>query len=389
MGWSCKPASAKRLAVAVFLCIFCLSFISGCARNRDAGNQMPAGALPESDPTPGSTPPEAPGDEALECDWLLKVDQTIPVAEDGLTVNYTLVLIAQKTGGTDVYGTYEGAAYIESTLDASSLSNDFLDVTGGFDIRVYANNLRFEIVPYDRETYARYEIGEDGVPDVPLVDYESMALLSPEMTGRGLVDPHVTGENVDAGYTGSSGGTVPVPVKIAVKAGKVHVTIPFLNMDRTFEGLLLGDPAGSGEDYRQAMERIDGLIAESREEPDSDDGGLGGMLGGMLGTVGSGLELPASFPADDFPLAPDANILNVFESEDQKNVRIIYATAMDYEDILDFYAPVIEMTETQVDIDAGRMYMGSSDKYASITLMVMETKDKSDSNMVTLEVRKK
>ena len=112
----------------------------------------------------------------------MKVDQTIPITKNELTVNYTLVLIAQKNGGKDVYGTYEGAAFIGSTLDASNLSNSFLQVTGDFDIRVFANNLSFELVPYDKEGYSRYGIGVDGVPDVLLVEYEYMALFSPEMT---------------------------------------------------------------------------------------------------------------------------------------------------------------------------------------------------------------
>lgn len=373
----------KRFAVAIFFCVslVCLSLISGCFLN--ARLMAPDNALPEN-----------PSDEALECDWLLKVDQTIPITEDELTVNYTLVLIAQKTGGKDVYGTYEGAAFIGSTLDASNLSNSFLEVAGGFDINVFANNLSFEVVPYDKEGYSRYEIGEDGVPDVPLVDYEAMALLSPEMTGTGLVNPSVTGENVSAGYTGSSGGTAPVVMKIAVKSGKAEVVVPFLNMDRSFEGLLTGDPLRDGEDYRQGIDRIDALIAESQTTPDSDAdgsdaGGLGGMLNDMLGTVGSNMALPESFPADEFPLASDANILNVYESEDKKNVRIIYATGMDYEDILEFYASVIEMLDTELDTDTGVMYIGSSEKYANITLMVMETKNKSDSNMVTLEILRK
>ena len=266
-------------------------------------------------------------------------------------------------------------------------------MTGGFDIRVFANNLSFEIVPYDKESYSRYGIGEDGVPDVPLVDYESMALLSPEMTGSGVVNPYISGENVSAVYSGSSAGTAPVVMKIAVKSGKVHVTVPFLNMDRSFEGLLTGDPLGYTENYQQTMDRIETLIAESQEESDSnsddEDSGVQGFLDSMMGTIGSGLALPDSFPADEFPLASDANILNVFESEDKKNVRIIYSTAMDYEDILAFYAPVIEMMDSELDMDTGKMYMGSSEKYDKIVLMVNNTKTKSESNMVTLEVTKK
>jgi hypothetical protein len=59
---------------------------------------------------------------------------------------------------------------------------------------------------------------------------------------------------------------------------------------------------------------------------------------------------------------------------------------MEYRDILAFYAPVIEMMESEMDTDTGKMHIGSSEKYANIMMMVMETKTKSDSNMVSLEV---
>ena len=46
--------------------------------------------------------------------------------------------------------------------------------------------------------------------------------------------------------------------------------------------------------------------------------------------------------------------MNVFEREDKKNVRIICSTAMDYEAILAFYAPVLEMMESELDMDTGK-----------------------------------
>ena len=363
----------KLIACVCIITLVTLFVISGCTPGTDSA--APSVARTE-------TPTESP----LDCNWVLKVDQTIPVTTDGLTVNYTLVLIAQKAGGTDVYGAYEGAAYIASELDASNLSNAFLDVTGGFHIEAFANNLSFEIVPYDKEKYSRYGIGKDEAPDVPLVEYESMALISPEMTGSGVLNPDVSGENVNAGYHDSGSGTALVALKIAVKSGKVEATVPMFNTD-SFEGILVGEP--DDEQYQKGMARVDALIqnSQSAQEPSGNDS-MGG-LAGQMGTIGSNLPLPESFPADELPLAPDANIQNVFESEDKKNVRVIYATAMDYGDILTFYAPVIERMEQQLDIDTGMMYIGSSEKYSRISLMVLETKTKADSNMVTLEVLRK
>lgn len=61
---------------------------------------------------------------------------------------------------------------------------------------------------------------------------------------------------------------------------------------------------------------------------------------------------------------------------------------MEYGDIPTFYEAFIEMMDQEIDIDMGKMYLGSSEKY-EISLMVMETKTKSDSNMVRLEILRK
>jgi len=62
-------------------------------------------------------------------------------------------------------------------------------------------------------------------------------------------------------------------MKIAIYSGKVHVDIPVLNIDRSFEGLITGDPKRNNEEYRQVMEKIEELIAESESKPDSPDDG--------------------------------------------------------------------------------------------------------------------
>lgn len=128
--------------------------------------------------------------EERDCNWLLRVEETIPVMEDGLTIEYTLVLIAFKMGGKDVYGSYEGAAYIGSRMNASGLSGIFAKITDGFDTDIYANNLSFELEPFDREEYARYGSSErHSLP--PLADYDSMALLSPVMKGHTNHNPFI------------------------------------------------------------------------------------------------------------------------------------------------------------------------------------------------------
>jgi len=108
----------KGLQLLCFFVFFVCPF--WCSQPEVPDSNAPGGNAGNN--TPPSVSPVKTSDDALECNWLLKVDQTIPITEDELTVNYTLVLIAQKNGGKDVYGTYEGAAFIGSELDASNLS---------------------------------------------------------------------------------------------------------------------------------------------------------------------------------------------------------------------------------------------------------------------------
>ncbi|HOM43149.1 MAG TPA: hypothetical protein PK481_06415 [Bacillota bacterium] len=335
--------------------------------------------------------PEKSGEAPLECDWTIKVDQTIPIKEGDVTVNYSLVLIAQKTGGTDVYGTYEGAAYIGSQLDASELSKEFVKIGGGFDVNAFANNLSFEIEPFDKERYSAYG-SKDKASLAPLAEYESMALLSPEMKGGAIIDVDVKAiDGTQGGYNDSGIGASPVDMKIAIYSGKVHVDIPVLNIDRSFEGLITGDPKRNNEEYRQVVEKIEELIAESESEPDSPDNGGGESIGGIMGEFGSNLEIPASFPADEFPILPNSVIINTYESEDKRNVRVMVGTNASLEDIQEFYKEyIIEKPEVEkLDIPDGVMYSGRSDKYSNFMLTVMKDMSTTYSYMASLEVMKR
>lgn len=329
---------------------------------------------PSPAPEPGAPEqPDAPvpDDAPLDCDWTLHVDQTIPIESDGMTVNYTLVLIAQKIGGTDVYGTYEGAAYIGTSLDASNLSNAFIDVTGGFDMHAFANNLSFELVPYDIEAYSRYDVGEGEAPIAPLVSYESMALISPEMTGGGVLNPNVTDiQGMNMGYEAEAFGTEAVTMKITVNSGMVQVVVPSFNISHSFEGRLLGDP---GTLYEDAMDKIEELTENSGDDADSGDGDFMGGLGDIMGEGGQNLALPEGFAVGDFPLMDDANIFNVFQNEDNKTVRIMYGTKKAYDDVIAFYQPVFDKIKgSAIPIDDGVMYMGDMSGYRTVTFMVTE-----------------
>jgi len=268
----------KTRIAAIVALVLMLSVISGACAASGAGSATPGtgsatpgtgsaapgavSATPKADPeTPGTdtAAPQAKEGE-VECDWLLKVDMTIPEEDGPLTVNHTLVLIARKKGGTSVYGTYEGAAYAGSKLDASNLSKELVKVSGGFDIDLFANNRSFEVVPYDQEKYIAFG-STGGASPAPLVTYESMALLTPDMIGGIVLNPNVESSvGPQGGYFDQADvKATPVDIKFAIYSGKVHVKVPVL-ADVIFEGTVVGDPKLGDEEYRQTAEKIEELI---------------------------------------------------------------------------------------------------------------------------------
>lgn len=237
-----------KRTIAIVMLVLMLQFVlSGCS---------PEGA--------GAGSSEA-SSKVLERNWTLKVDQTIPVKDGDLTINHTLVLIAQKKGGENIYGTYEGAAYVGSHLDISPLAKILVKLSGGYDIDIFANNLSFEIEPFDMNRYSAYG-SKDDTSLAPLVQYDSMAMLSPEMKGGIIINPTIKGsDGLQASYEASGGGTAPVPMKIAIESGKVHVNIPTI-VSETFEGTITSDTKIIDETYQQVMKRIEELMKEADEE---------------------------------------------------------------------------------------------------------------------------
>ena len=369
----------KLRFVAVFLITVLL--LSGCSSNR---------TKPRGDNGPA------------ECNWFLKVDETIPVkSEGGFTTDYTLVLIAVKEGGTDVTGTYEGAVYIGCKLDISEFSNGIIDMSGGFDIEAYGNDVVFDIVPYNGDTYVDYGLKEGELGLAPLLSYETMALLSPEMTGTGIIDPSIQGKpegSVSAEFNESVSSKVPVPIKIAIQSGNVTVELPTFKIGRTFKGQVLGIPLEDTEEYEGSLDEIEALekkASNKGKEPSDNDIGSGsfGGFGDIMGQIGSNLPLPGSFPADFIPIMKDADIFNVYESDDRKNVRVTYGLDIDYTEALEYYNKkfIDELDEKPypIEMDNGIIYIFGAGDYQSITLIITEDTSKMHKTTVMIELSKR
>jgi hypothetical protein len=377
----------KIIIYFMILSLLLVSGFTGCSRNTGGNGR-----------TPGSN------NELLDCNWVLNVDQTIPVKDqDGMTVEYTLVLIAEKEGGTDVSGTYHGAAYIGAKLDISEFSNEAVEMTGGFDLNAFGNDISFDVVPYEIESYSNYGVKKGEIGIAPLVKYETMALLSPEMTGAGVINPYLEGRqegSVSGGYTGSATGTEKIPMKITINSGKVRVDIPSFKIGKQFEGQLLGVPIGDSKQYDDTIKKIEELKEKSEGHSDtpSGEGSEGGLddlggLGGIMGQMGTNLEMPDSFPVDDIPVMSDANIINVYENDTKKNVRIMFGIDKAYDEVLEFYQnnflDKLEEEPSVMEIDGGIMYRCDAEGYRNITIMIMEDPSKTYKSMVMLEVLKK
>jgi hypothetical protein len=183
--------------------------------------------------------------EPVEANWTLHVDQTIPVEKDGMTVNYTLVLTADKLEGTDIKGTYKGNARLKVELDASKLPSEVVKLLGGFNMEASARELEFEVTSYNPEAFAGYyQYDQNELPMLtPIKDYTGMALVSPAMSGAGTLDIQasgIQGEKVEVNEAAS--GTEAIPMKILVSNAVVFVEVPTLKIGRMFEGQLLGEP---------------------------------------------------------------------------------------------------------------------------------------------------
>jgi hypothetical protein len=214
------------------------------------------------------------------------VDQTIPKQVDGVTVNYHVMLVAQKSGGKDVNGTYKGAAFVGINFDASQMSNSVLNAIGGFNVNMATYDLSFDLVGYDVEKYSDFGVQGDLPALAPLVKYQAMALISPQMTGTGTLDASITGIQGEHGETGNntSEGSAAIPMKIAIDGATVLLDVPSFHLTHHFEGTITGTPTGSaspGSTIAQASDHIKSLMDQAKTDAAAAPSGMPD-LGGLL-----------------------------------------------------------------------------------------------------------
>lgn len=212
-------------------------------------------------------------------DWSISIDDTfsgtykLPAGEKNINYDITLKLVAWKSGGKYVYGTYEGEAYIVFNFDESGLSGNELLYLGGGDFNRKCERLRFEIEPYDQGKLNQQTIPmPDGMPVAPpvapLESFNAMASFisawSTELQMDQTVQSRNTGEtlsHIEGGF--DEGTTDNMGILLLISKDKVTADIPTYRLTWNcgyFRGTLTREALGTAK--RESLEMPDAVNTE-------------------------------------------------------------------------------------------------------------------------------
>lgn len=231
----------RKLYVLLALLLIC-SLLSSCRINKAADNGAD-----------GNQPDQPKATDSEDATYAIYVNDTINVESEGLITKFKLVLFA-TTSGSDQLNTYSANIALDYGLDADQLTGlggAPIVGMGGFNVSQHAENVVFDLVSLNIDSYARYgtDIKDDEYAPLPLtIIGDSMALLTPEMNGTGQLGISITGAIDTAGgiATAESGDSStnasgPLVMKMTIKNGMVTIDIPSLNQamaGQRFEGIV-------------------------------------------------------------------------------------------------------------------------------------------------------
>jgi len=238
-------------------------------------------------------PNENPNKKPKGYDWTIDVDDTIPgsytyqVPDNNLTLKYniTLRLVAWKSGGEDVYGKYEGEAYIVFRFDESGLSNEEVVYAGGGAFNRRCEKLEFTVEKYDSGKYGRDIVSFSGTPLViPIRTYNAMSSFISKWSTILEVDDAMKDADTGAAllqrndqYSDGSLDNMGIKLLIDDKEGVV-VEIPTyrLGMDSGyFLGTVKRSPLGTAKRVKLEMPGGDGSV-NSNAAADGEEKGSAG-----------------------------------------------------------------------------------------------------------------
>lgn len=261
--------------------------LSGCTVSLKSGKAPEEITEPEqssvSSGSPGSPGDKTggPSDEGPEgLDWTINVDDTIsgkyqlPVGGKAIEYNITLRLAAWKSGGEEVYGSYEGEAYILFEFDESGLSDaDYLYMGGGtFNRR--CEKLEFEVEVYDREEVNQKIIqlpDTNTISIMPLRAYNAMAssssFWSTMLQMNQTVSSRKSGDTLSQ-IVGGSGESSSDAMGIDFYIDNEHVTVDIPTYRLTwhcgyFTGTVVSSPLGTVKRERLDMPDVGSVNSDT------------------------------------------------------------------------------------------------------------------------------
>lgn len=207
----------------------------------------------------------------LDCDWTMHVDDTVTKSYQGMQMDFTLILLAKKNGGSDELGTYKGKAYLFEKTNVPSMGKAVGGSAEGYQYSEGRDdNVQFDVIKYDVNKFSEFGQQKGAVDLAPLVKYDSMALYTTKMSWS--ADWNILyHDDDDSGVVADSYSDMAnLPMKIAVEGGQVSVTIlmhGFVTLD--FKGIVTGDPAQSrnfSDDAAGKLNEFDRKMKQARQE---------------------------------------------------------------------------------------------------------------------------
>lgn len=258
-----------------------------------AGCTVQLKSTPEetTEPEQGSASPGSPDNEDGKpsdmqpegLDWTINVDDTIsgkyqlPGGGKALKYNITLRLAAWKSGGEEVYGRYEGEAYILFEFDESGLSDADYLYTGGGTFNRTCETLEFEVEVYDQEKLNQQTVPlpDDIVSVVPLRTFYAMAssksVWSTILQMDQTVSSRKSGDTLSQIEGGSGESSSDnMGIDLFIDNGHVTVDIPTYRLTWNcgyFTGTVVSSPLGTAK--RNKLDMPDAGL----ENPDAADDG--------------------------------------------------------------------------------------------------------------------
>lgn len=214
-----------RYLGCILLAVLMMSGCIGDSNSESAVKDKPAG---ESEPVAQSGP--------VECDWQMTIDDSVDSVLYGVAFTHTLIINAEKRGGTDDLGTYQGTMHLKIDHHLPA------DAAGSNSVEGQVDNFTVELVPYDDSQYMDYGRPEGEAPLAQLVQYTGMGLQEQSFEGAWQADI-VAVDDSGARVTKNEGLPGSVKIKMAVEGGQVNVTLIFPAQTVTgFKGMITGTP---------------------------------------------------------------------------------------------------------------------------------------------------